>query len=75
MRAQDRERAGAVVAVADVGEAQPLEVAEALAQRQHVGERLAGVVERGEPVDDGDLGGVGQLGDLPRREPERITIA
>ena len=42
---EDRERAGAVVAVADVGEAQALELAEALAQRQQVGERLARVVQ------------------------------
>ena len=47
-----RERARDVVAVADVGDPQPVERAVGLAQRQQVGERLAGVVARGEHVDD-----------------------
>ena len=45
--AGDRQRAGDVVAVADVGEAQPVQVAAALAQGEQVGERLAGVVAAG----------------------------
>jgi hypothetical protein len=53
--AGDRQRAGDVVAVADIGEAQAGEVAEALAQGHQVGEGLAGVVARGERVDDGDF--------------------
>ena len=61
--AEDRQRAGDVVAVADVGEPQPVELAEALAQGQQVGQRLAGVVQRGQRVDDRDLGRRGQLGD------------
>ena len=61
--ADDRQRAGDVVAVADVGEAQPVELAEALAQGHQVGQRLAGVVQRRQRVDDRDLGRGGQLGD------------
>ena len=54
--AGDRQRAGDVVAVADVGEPEAGQVAEPLAQGQQVGERLAGMVERGQRVDDRDLG-------------------
>ena len=52
-RAEDGERAGDVVAVADVGEHLVLEVAERLAQRHQVGERLQRVVLRREHVDHG----------------------
>ena len=44
LRAQQHQRAGHVVAVAHVGQLQALQVAEALAQRQQVGQRLAGMV-------------------------------
>src|SRR3954471_12712511 len=54
--AEDRQRAGDVVSVANVGEAEPVELAEALAQRQQVGERLAGVVQRRQTVDHRHLG-------------------
>jgi hypothetical protein len=42
---------GDVVAVPHVGQAQPGQLAEALTQRQQVGEPLAGVVVAGEQVD------------------------
>ena len=69
-----RQRAGDVVAVADVGDAKALERAEALAQGLQVGERLAGVVQRGERVDDRH---VGRSASSATRscEPERIAIA
>jgi hypothetical protein len=41
-----------IAAVADEGEREALEGAEALAQRQEVGERLAGAVHVGARVDD-----------------------
>jgi endonuclease/exonuclease/phosphatase family metal-dependent hydrolase len=59
----DRQGAGDVVAVADVGEAQAGEIAEALAQGEQVGQRLAGVMEGSEPVNDRHLGRGRQLGD------------
>ncbi len=59
----DRQGAGDVVAVADVCEAQAVEVAEALAQGEQVGKRLAGVVQGSEAVYDRHLGRGGQLGD------------
>src|SRR5579875_3524634 len=46
-----RERAGDVVAVTDVGDGEPVQRAERLAQGEQVRERLAGVVQRGEHVD------------------------
>ena len=52
--AKAQQRAGHVVAVPDVGEPQALESPEALAQRDQVGERLAGVVLAREHVDDRD---------------------
>ena len=57
--AEHDERARDVVAVADVGELEPLEAAEGLAQREQVGQRLARVVAGGEHVEDRDraLGG------------------
>ena len=76
--AGDRQRAGDVVAVADVGEPQAGEVAEALAQGQQVGERLAGMVERGQRVDHRHLGLLGQLGDgLVRAgaDHDRVDVA
>ena len=59
--AESGERAGDVVAVADVGETQTVERAEGLLDGQQVGERLAGVVQRGEHVEDGDRGVRGEL--------------
>jgi len=76
--AGDRQRAGDVVAVADVGEAQPVELAEALAQGEQVGERLAGVVQRGERVDDRHLGPGRQLGDVlvgAGADHDRVEVA
>jgi len=52
-----------VVAVADVGEAEAGCGAEALFEGEEVGDGLAGVLEIGEGVDDGDLGAGGDLGD------------
>ncbi len=52
-----------VVAVADVGEVQALGRAEALFEGEEVGDGLAGMLEIGEGVDDGDLGAGGHLGD------------
>ena len=58
LRPHDRQRTGNVVAIADVGEFQPLQPAELLSQREQVGQRLAGMILCGEHVDDRD-GGVG----------------
>ena len=63
-RAEHRQRAGDVVAVSHVGHAQARKRAAGLAQREQVGERLAGMVAGGEHVDDGD-GAVG--GELLQR--------
>jgi hypothetical protein len=52
-----------VVAVADVGELQPIEAAEALLQREQVGQRLARMVVGGQHVHDGHGRVLGQLGD------------
>jgi len=57
----DGQRAGDVVAVADEGQADPLQPAGRLAEGQQVGHRLAGVRGVGEGVDDGDRGVPGQL--------------
>ena len=76
--AGDRQRAGDVVAVADVGEAQAVELAEALAQGEQVGERLAGVVKRGQRVDHRHLGPGGQLGDVlvgAGADHDRVEVA
>ena len=54
-RGAERERRGDVVAVADVRDAPALEVAEVLAQREEVGERLARVRAVGQQVDDRDV--------------------
>ena len=52
LRRRMHERSGDVVAVADVGERAPLAVAPVLAQRQHVGQRLAGMLLVAQRVDD-----------------------
>jgi endonuclease/exonuclease/phosphatase family metal-dependent hydrolase len=62
--AGDRQRAGDVVAVAHVGDAQSGEVAEALAQSEQVRQSLAGMVARRERVYDRDLRPLGQLLDV-----------
>ena len=72
--AEDRQRAGDVVAVADVGELQALEAAEALLQRQQVGQRLAGVMGRGERVYHRH-GKNSASSEATSCEPERIAIA
>ena len=59
--AEDRERARDVVAVADVGEHAAAQVAERLAQRHQVGERLARVVAGREHVHDRHLRVRGEL--------------
>jgi len=84
--AGNRQRTGDVVAVADVGEAEAGEIATALAQGEQVGKGLAGMVERGERVDDGHLGRGGELGhrlvgagadhdrvDVAREHPRRVA--
>ena len=53
-RAGLEQRVGDVVAVADVGEAQAVELPEALLQGEQVGERLAWMVVVGQQVDDRD---------------------
>ena len=54
LRGRQHQRVADVVAVADVGEVQALRRAEALFQREEVGDRLAGMLEVGERVDDWD---------------------
>ena len=54
------------------------EVAEALLEGQQVGESLAGMVQRGQRVDDRDLGGRRQLGDVLVRagaDDDRVDVA
>ena len=78
MRPSDRQRAGDVVAVADVRDRDAVQVAEALAQREQVGERLARVVQRGEAVDDRYLRGVRELGNRRVRaspDHDRVDVA
>jgi hypothetical protein len=66
------ERPRDVVPVADVGEPAPRDVAERLAHRQQVGERLARVVLGREHVDHGDLGVLGELAQRGlRARPQR----
>ena len=72
--AGDRQRAGDVVAVADVGEAQPVEVAAALAQGQQVGERLAGWCSGVSALTTGTSASAASSA-TASWEPERITIA
>ena len=60
-RPGQQQRVRHVVAVADVGEGAALEVALELAQRLQVGQRLAGMGEVGERVDDRHVGTGGQL--------------
>ena len=75
LRAEHHQRVGDVVAVADVDELQPVQVAEALAQRQQIGERLARVVVGGEHVDDRHRGVLGQLLDqLVRARADRDRV-
>ena len=73
------ERAADVVGIADVGQAHAPQVgAEALAQRQQVGQRLARMVIVGEAVDDGHARPLGQLVDVGLRERadhDRVEVA
>ena len=73
------ERAADVVGIADVGQAHAAQVgAEALAQRQQVGQRLARVVIVGEAVDHGHARELGQLVDVGLRERadhDRVEVA
>ena len=62
-RAGEHEGVADVVAVADVGELEAFEGAEALFEGHEVGDGLAGVFEVGEGVDDGDAGGGGHFED------------
>ncbi len=55
LRGGEHEGVADVVAVADVGEVKALRGAEALFEGEEVGDGLAGVLEIGEGVDDGDL--------------------
>ena len=63
LRGGEHEGVADVVAVADVGEVKALCGAEALFEGEEVGDGLAGVLEVGEGVDDGDLRAGGDLGD------------
>ena len=63
LRGGEHEGVADVVAVADVGEVEALSGAEALFEGEEVGDGLAGVLEIGEGVDDGDPGAGGDLGD------------
>ena len=78
LRAGDHERVADVVAVAEVGDADAVEPAQLLADRHHVGDRLAGVELVGEPVDDGDVGVLGELVDvglLERADHDPVEVA
>ena len=60
-----------VVAVADVGDDEPVEAPEVLAQRQQVGERLAGMLVVRQRIDDRDRGLGGKLlHDRVRERPD-----
>ena len=59
--AGDHQRAGDVVAVADVGEGESGEFAEVFLGGHQVGHGLAGVGVIGEAVDDGDGGVAGEF--------------
>ena len=56
LRGGEHERVADVVAVADVGEVKALDGAEALFEGEEVGDGLAGMLEVGERVDDGNVG-------------------
>ena len=71
----DQKRAGHVVAVAHVGQPQPLEPAEALAERQQVGQRLAGVVVAREHVHHRDRRRARPAPPRPRAGPVRTPTA
>ena len=60
-RAPQRQRVEDVVALADEGDGQPLKVAEALPQRQQVGQRLARMLEVAQGVDHRHGHRLGQL--------------
>ena len=68
LRAGDHERVADVVPVAEVRDADALEAAQPLADREHVGERLARVELVREPVDDRDVGVLGELVHVRLRE-------
>ena len=63
LRGGEHERVADVVAVADVGEVEALCRAETLFEGEEVGDGLAGVLEVGKRVDDGDARGCGHLED------------
>ena len=76
--AEHGQRARDVVAVAHIGDPQAVQVAEALAERQQIGQRLAGMVVARQPVDHRHLRPVGQLRDhLVRARPDhdRLHVA
>ncbi len=64
----EHERLGHVVAIADEGELEALQDAEAFADGLHVGEGLAGMIGVAEGVDDGNGGPVGEAFDGGLRE-------
>ena len=66
--AQLDQRVGDVVAVADVREPEPVQAAEALLERERVGERLAGMMRVREGVHDRHVGRGGDLLDRLLRE-------
>ncbi len=77
-RAEDHQRAGDVVAVAHVGELAARDVAERLAHRHQVGERLARMVARRQQVEDRHGRVLGQLGEplvAARAQPDRGHVA
>jgi hypothetical protein len=63
LRGGEHEGVADVVAVSDVGEVKALRGAEALFEGEEVGDGLAGVLEIGEGVDDGDPGAGRDFGD------------
>ena len=68
LRARDHQRVADVVPVSQIRDADAVELAEALTDRHHVGERLARVGLVREPVDDRDVRVGGQLIDVRLRE-------
>ena len=66
--ADAHQRMADVVAVAEVADADTVELPEALADRHRVGERLQWMRRVREPVDDGDGCMLGELLDLSLRE-------
>ena len=54
LRSRQHQRVAYVIAIANVGEAQAFRRAKAFLQREEIGDRLAGVFQIGECVDDRD---------------------